>query len=124
MYDGLYDTLAEIEPCDEPAESSLRLGLDWDDGNLTHINDLTSGQIIAGIEAGYYFLGTDPIECRYRYLFQPEPPMHALGHFRLPVYRLIVDTSAGTFRPVTVFKETNPQNVHRYEIAKKRGELE
>ncbi len=128
VYDDLYDTAGSVEPCEEPAESGLRWGLDWDEGNRKHFREtarLTPGQVETGIEGGYVFLEADlEHDCRYRYLFQPEPPLTAVQFVETPVFRLIIDTSRGTFRPVTAFRETNARHQQLYLDHKRRGELE
>lgn len=128
MYDDLYDTLGGVEPCDEPDESVLRWGLDWDEGNRKHFKErarLTPEQVETGIEGGYVFLDADPEHpCRFRYLFQPEPPLSAMQFVETPVFRLIIDTARGTLRPITAFKETNVHNQELYFEHKQRGELE
>ncbi|WP_293911124.1 hypothetical protein [Deinococcus sp.] len=89
MYDDLYDSEGGLEPCDEPGERSLHLGLHWDDGNRQHFRErlrLSPDQVNAGIAAGYLFLEPDEIGCRFRYLFRPEPSLYATS--QMPVYRL------------------------------------
>ena len=41
-----------------------------------------------------------------------------------PIYRLIIDTSEGTLRPITVFEESNVTAQNRYKAAQLNGDLE
>ena len=125
MYDGLYDSVGVLEPCTEPAWGSLHYGLAWDDRNRTHFRErlrLSPGQVDAGIAGGYLFFEEDEEDCRYRYLFKPEPSPFATQ--QAPVYRLIIDTSEGTLRPITVFEETNVTAQERYREVQLHGDLE
>ena len=125
MYDGLYDSVGVLEPCTEPAPGSLRYGLAWDERNRKHFRErlrLSPGEVDAGVDAGYLFLEEDQEDCRYRYLFRPEPSPSARQ--QAPIYRLIIDTSEGTLRPITVFEETNVTAQERYREVQLHGDLE
>ena len=127
MYDNAYDENSSLEPCEEPVYGALHKTLEWDDGNIGHVDPSTRiswQQVEAGIARGYFYLEEDPEECRFRYLFRVPMPLEFVPPTPLPIYRLIIDTSRGTLRPVTWFEETSEANLRAFKKADKEGDLE
>lgn len=123
-YDAPYYTGIEVDPGDVPPMGCLRKGMEWDEGNLQHIDDLTSGQVEHGVGAGYYYLEDDPDPDRFRFLFQPVPSLLDSRSEQPSVYRLIIDTGRGRMRPVSVMRETRTSAIREYMKAKAGGDLE
>ncbi|GAA5439226.1 hypothetical protein ACFQDE_16220 [Deinococcus caeni] len=121
-YDKTYYSGVVVSPCEEPPSFCLHEGLEWDAGNLAHCTRLTPLEIQNGVDRGYLLYEEDEIDCRYRVLFQHVPPLEPGGP-QWPVYRLILDTSAGRMRPVTVFPETRAGALQDFFQAKRDGEL-
>lgn len=117
-----------LEPCEEPLPSTLHSGLDWDNDNLLHINDLTREQIENGLMRGYFSLGPNPNpmyedQCQFLFLFQPMPPWMPSSP-KDPIYTLVIETSRGTLRPITVWETTKQSHVKAFLDARRKGELE
>ena len=106
MYNKTYYTGASVEPCEGPPTSCLHDGLEWDEDESSHCTRLTPKQIETGL-AGGYLLYEDPRECRYRVWFQLVPGDVRVRRDLLSVYRLIIDTSLGRMRPISVMVESN-----------------
>jgi hypothetical protein len=136
MYDDPYDKshdepnqeteAPDFGPCDEPPYGSFRGNLEWDQGNIGHVNPLERVsylQVIDGIADGYCFLEQDPLDCRYRYAFRPGPP-EVDFYVDMPIYRLIIDTTRATLRPVTWFPEDYEPSKRRFRQEVKGGNLE
>lgn len=126
MYDNPSDTdpAYQVDRCAEPPAYSLHEGLEWDEGNRAHFRErlrLSPREVDIGIDGGYLFSRDDPQECRYQYLFRLEPSSLAR---QSAIYRLIIDTSRGTLRPITAFEETHAGSLKKYTQAQQRGGLE
>jgi|GEM_PF-4491447 len=127
MYDSSYDENSPLELCEEPEYGALHGTLEWDDGNISHVDSnkrISWREVEAGVARGYLYLEPDPEDCRFRYLFRVSTPLEFVPPTPLPIYRLIIDTSQGTLRPVTWFEETNEANIRTFKKADKEGDLE
>ncbi len=126
-YDKLQYTGVEVEPCDEPPESCLRLGLLWDEVNRPHCTvRLTVNEIESGLRAGYVVYEPDPHESggRYRILFQVVPAVFERITATSTVWRLIIDTNGGRMRPITVLQESRISAQQYFLQAIQAGEIE
>ena len=127
-YDSQGEDLERLEACGEPGYGALHGELEWDAGNIGHVDSrarITWQAVVAGLEAGYFYLGPDPEhECRHQFLFRVAAPLERVLPAPLAVYRLIVDTTRATLRPVTWFEETKESNIRKFKAEDKRGELE
>lgn len=121
MYDNMEYTGVEIEPCTEPPESCLHDGLEWDATNLSHCTRLTKEQVESGLLSGYLMYEDDPKECRYRVLFRASSLDGFWNKGKRSIWRLIIDTSEGKMRPITVLKETNAKAIKDFEEAERYG---
>lgn len=123
-YNKLYYSGVEVEPCGEPEEGCLHLGLEWDAGNLSHCTRLTPDQISQGLSGGYLLYEDDPKPCRFHILFRLSPPDMREAPGTAPVYRLIIDTTRGRMRPVTVMLESRSSARQDFFEALQAGETE